>query len=333
MDVRQLRAIIHGLKMSGLSFVDADALDAIKQRIKFLPSPEELNSISGNPESIKKVAKEIGEIIKLIEVYGKRGVEKKVREKSMKNLPPRYQVLEWRDNMENKANVVKVMVRTSSVLDEKGNAELSKVFLKCANNIMDETITEKQLTDAIERLGKSGYTEEQLQVVAQLVNAPVNPAGVAGAAGDVGKAAWEGVKNIGKSVSDWFGKKVQTGKDIFRSGLWRRRLDSTIQQVGEIIKELTTADVQAVDPQSKQTIKAILDKHQAAYDALRGAASMASATQQAAPTGGAPTGGAPAGGAQAQQAAPAGGAQAATGGEPTWASEALKAGWTPPVGG
>ena len=43
-ELQDMMVILHGLRMSGLSFVEPDALDAINDRIKNLPSSEHLGT-------------------------------------------------------------------------------------------------------------------------------------------------------------------------------------------------------------------------------------------------------------------------------------------------
>ena len=77
--LQDLRAIIHGLKMATFSFVEEGALTEIKSMIKSLPSPEGINALE--PGMVKSVQADIGNIMRLIEVYGKRDMEYKTRYK------------------------------------------------------------------------------------------------------------------------------------------------------------------------------------------------------------------------------------------------------------
>ena len=75
--LQDLRAIIHGLNMSGLSFIEDGAVAEIKGMIKALPSPEALNKLTNTPDAIINLQKDIGKIMKLIDNYSKRDMEYK----------------------------------------------------------------------------------------------------------------------------------------------------------------------------------------------------------------------------------------------------------------
>ena len=100
----ELKTIIHGLRMSTLSFVEDNALDEIKAMIKALPLPEAIDKLVTIPMGIKGIQRDVGNIMRLIELYGKRDIEFKTRYKSRTGLPPRYKVLDWRSKM--KANEI-----------------------------------------------------------------------------------------------------------------------------------------------------------------------------------------------------------------------------------
>ena len=129
-DAVQLRAIIHNLKIAGFSFVDQDALISINQRIKNLPSPQAIAQLSGQKELIKKLAKEVGEIMELIEIYGKRNEESATRSVATKGLPPRYKTLKWRQAMD-KNKAIEGLVTLSSALDKKGQVRLAAKLINC----------------------------------------------------------------------------------------------------------------------------------------------------------------------------------------------------------
>jgi hypothetical protein len=95
-EMQDMMAIIHGLKMSGLAFVETDALDAINDRIKNLPSSEALANVYGDPREVKRLCAEVGRIMELIDYYGTRNEESKARYKAKTKLPPRYKNLKWK---------------------------------------------------------------------------------------------------------------------------------------------------------------------------------------------------------------------------------------------
>lgn len=191
-DVVQLRAIIHGLRVAGLSFVDQEALTHIQQRIKNLPSPEALTEMSGKPDMVKKVAKEVGEIIRLIEIYGKRNEESKLRNVSIKGLPPRYKILEWRQAMSmNKNMAIRDLVNLSSLADQKGQIKLASKLIICAKSIQEE-----KPIDEIDNL----FNEINASNSDLLKEAGISDwwAGVKGGM----QGAWQGAKNLGHQVFD-----------------------------------------------------------------------------------------------------------------------------------
>lgn len=99
----ELKQIILGLRMSTLSFVEEGAISEIQSMIKSLPSPEELEKSFDDIESIKRLQNDIGGIMRLIEIYGKKDAEYNVRYKSRTGLPPRYKILELGGEVKNKS--------------------------------------------------------------------------------------------------------------------------------------------------------------------------------------------------------------------------------------
>ena len=102
--IEEIKDIILGLRMSGLTFVEDGAIDEIRMMIKSLPSSENLEKGYNNKDSLKKLLNYIGEIMRFIELYGKRDMEYKARYKSRTGLPPRYKVLDWRAAMKTMKN-------------------------------------------------------------------------------------------------------------------------------------------------------------------------------------------------------------------------------------
>lgn len=96
LSIEEIRTIIHGLKMSGLSFIEEGAKEEIQAMINALPSSEMIDKLAQTPASIKHLLRDVGNIMKIIEMYGKRDIEYKTRYKSRTGLPPRYKVLDWK---------------------------------------------------------------------------------------------------------------------------------------------------------------------------------------------------------------------------------------------
>lgn len=181
---RDLKDDVLTLKMSTLSDVEESAANEILAMIKGLPGPEVLDSLDAG--GIKSVKKAIGRIRTLIEQYSKRDMEYKARYKSKKGMPPRYKVINWRDNMNSKASVVKEMVRVSSVADEKGYGEFSDKLLVSAKKIMnDESVDFSELQVMAKK-----YDMEKEAGIFDTVGA------WAGAAGDRVKQEWGEYSNL-----------------------------------------------------------------------------------------------------------------------------------------
>lgn len=156
LSIQDLRAIIHGLRMTNFAFVDQDAKDQIMMKIQSLPNPEMLGKISEYPKDFKQVVNEVGEIMKLVEIYSKRDGEYRARFKSKKKLPPRYKVLEWKKNKMETSNTVKTLVKFSSKMDEMGIESLAEKTLVCAKKIQDLTLTQADVDDFIKEAGEDG---------------------------------------------------------------------------------------------------------------------------------------------------------------------------------
>ena len=137
--LQDVRVMIHQLKMDGFAGIEPEAIDQIKFRIKGLPEPEELNSMTGDVLSLKRMAKEIGEIMHLLEIYGKKGPEFKTRYESLKGMPPRYKVLEWRAANMN-TDFVRQVIKLSAKVDFEGHPKVAQtlnVLAKKALNFED----------------------------------------------------------------------------------------------------------------------------------------------------------------------------------------------------
>ena len=161
--VGELKVIIHGLKMSMLTFVEEGACDEIKAMISALPESEAIDALSAVPMAINNLQKDIGNIMRLIELYGKRDVEYKTRYKSRTGLPPRYKVLEWRGAMKQSANkkLIGYLIKTSSVVDNMGYGDISEQFLKFAKNAMNDSLSAMDLINVTaDTFNKIGFTDD-----------------------------------------------------------------------------------------------------------------------------------------------------------------------------
>ena len=146
-DIENLRKIIQGLKISGFSHVNQEAVTGINQMIAKLPSPEKLLELANNKKAIKNISNFVGEILNLIEVYSKRGAENALREIAVKNMPPRYKSLNWRNDMSKNtvASKIRDLVKVSSAFDKAGKEVLATKTLLVANKLQAGSINENEL--------------------------------------------------------------------------------------------------------------------------------------------------------------------------------------------
>jgi len=199
LNLQDLRAIIHSLKMAGLGFIDSEALGPIESRIKTLPGAEEINRIAENQIAIDALRKEIGQIMKLIEIYGNRDPEFKARYKSRTGLPPRYKVLEWRSAMNHKKrDFIREMVKASASIDDKGNGKIAGDLIRYARRIQNDELIKDDIDKVIGELKKAGFEQE-----AVLLKEAAFPwweqakgfmGGLGKGVGDVLQKAWQGGK-------------------------------------------------------------------------------------------------------------------------------------------
>jgi hypothetical protein len=143
--IDDIKIIVHGLKMNSFSYIEPNAFDEIKFMIKGLPQPEEIDKMTQFPHSIKVLQEQIGKIMRLIELYGKRDMEFLTRYKARTSLPPRYKVLDWRVPMTTKANLIKNLVKLSCQLDEDHKGKLAQGLIDCCKKIQKDEIPAKEL--------------------------------------------------------------------------------------------------------------------------------------------------------------------------------------------
>ena len=219
----ELKIIIHGLRMSTFSYVEDNASDEIKAMIKALPLPEDMGKMVGIPMAIKNLQKDIGNIMRLIELYGKRDIEMKTRYKSRTGLPPRYKVLDWRGNMKSEARTaIRNMVKVSSVIDEKGYGDLSGRINKFASDMIQDKFDEVEFEKIAESLKASGLEKE---------------AGMWDTMKGFMGGAMGQVKNIGQSI--W-----QAGQ----AGGLEAQFNSIFKQLEDFKKKVGALREKAVDP-------------------------------------------------------------------------------------
>jgi hypothetical protein len=246
---KDLRTMIHGLKMTGFAFVDKDALQQIELRIKDLPPPEELERINDSNE-LKHIIKEVGEIMRLVEIYGKRGHEYKVRHKSKTGLPPRYKVLEWSKNM-NKASIVKEFVKVSEKADGLGNVKVASKLIVCAKRIRDNTIEIKDIED-IEREMKLSGMEKELALMKEAGFMDVMK-GIGNMGKDVGQAVSNKAKQVGQSISGSFNVGVYKSK----LGNIQKKLKEITTELGSVVSEATKAANSAQEPHKTKLVNIV----------------------------------------------------------------------------
>ena len=227
-DMTDLRAIIHALKMATFTFVEEDASVEIRELIKRLPSPEQVNQLGELPSGLVDVRETVGYILGLIDTYGQRGSEFKARYKAKTKLPPRYKVMEWKRNkasngrseMRKEAvDLVKQLVRISSNVDKDGHGRLSGDLIIIAKAVRNEANedTIKRLNGAVQSLRLAGFNAE--------AEALLKEAGFWSGVGDVAKGIGQGVqkgvqkavdygKSVGQGVQQGVQKAVDYGKGI-----------------------------------------------------------------------------------------------------------------------
>lgn len=208
----RLFAVVRALKVDGLSLLDQAAVNVVRQRIKELPTPEEIKDREIDKPFCKKVAWQVGDILHLMELYGKRDMEMRQRYVARTHLLPRYKVLkkanvqvkktsqpncskkEQGSNMKlEKSAAIREMVKVSSVLDEQGQAELSEKMLGCAKCAVDGTLTKEELDSTVKALEAAGYSK----IVKEAGLTDMWNQFKGQAAG-----AWQGAKNIGHQIAD-----------------------------------------------------------------------------------------------------------------------------------
>ena len=231
--LQDLRAIIHGLKIAGFSSIEDGASDHITFRIRSLPSAETLVTL--NPKLFRDVIKEVGEIMRLIEIFSSKNPEFKARFKSKKKLPPRYKVLDWRKASMNN-QIVKDLVKMSSIADEKGHEVIASKLLRCASK---------------------ANAQEDITTDFNEVETMMKEAGIWGGVKDLAKGIGQAVGDKAKQVGQAVGGAVQSGKEMFQIGKYKSTLQDINNKLKAVKTEVANAANGAVDVKRKQQLQEI----------------------------------------------------------------------------
>ena len=149
-ELQDMQIIVHGLKMSGFSFIETDAIDGINERIRLLPSSEHLVSLYDDPREVKRVCAEVGRIMELIDYYGTRNEESKARYKAKTGLPPRYKNLEWSKGKEAKSKMKTVQAQGAP----DASSSLEAVVQDTKNTKVDIGQVQQELQDFVNELNQ-----------------------------------------------------------------------------------------------------------------------------------------------------------------------------------
>jgi len=251
---RDLKDIIKSLKMTSFAQVEPDALTRITSMIKSLPEPETLDRIAGSdPKIITSIQKDVGGIMRLIELYSRRDKGQKDRYRVKTNgLVPRYKVLDGRPEMTTKADMIRNLVKISSVADNKGNGVIAGNLIKCAKKIQNDEASIYDIEAVVMSLKEAGFESE-----AQLIK----EAGIWDGIKDVGKWVGKGVGQAAKQVGQaaqqagqWAGQKYQAGKEVFQIGNYNGSLNKINEQIKKTLEGVVKAYGAAQDPTRKQSL-------------------------------------------------------------------------------
>ena len=246
----ELKTIIHGLRMSGFSSVEPEALSQIQFRIKNLPVSEEMDKLADDPVSLKNIVHEIGEIMRLLDIYGSKNSEYKARFQSLKGLPPRYKVLEWKskpeNNMNKAASIAKELVRLSSEMDEKGQIKISQKMIVCAKHAMNDELDGRDFQELDSMMKEAGIFDAMKGI------------------GDVAKGVGQGIKqkvtDTGKAIGNFVNDKAQAGKEMYQVGNYKSTLERINKELNDVVQNVEKASQSAQDPARKQQLSAIHNK-------------------------------------------------------------------------
>ena len=235
--IQELRAIIQGLKLSGLSFVEEDALEDIRFMINDLPSAEYLDSVAGDPDTRKEIARAVGEIMQLIEQYSKRNNEYKARFESKRKMPTRYKPAETktikfkpeerRPEMQQAAKVVEGFVKLSSKFDNVGQGEISSDLIICAQKAMNNSLSKEDVNAIDTKMAKAGfYADDAIFQEAAI--------------GDWWAGVKGGVKGLGQGIKNQyhqFADPAKTNAMFAKSTKWLENTQQNLQGLEQTLSE------------------------------------------------------------------------------------------------
>lgn len=164
-----LRKIMHSLRMSNFAFLEPSVLSIVDEKIKAFPSPENLDQIAETPMALKQIREQIGEVMQIIDHYGTKGAEYKIRYKSLTKLPPRYKILDW------KKACAKEMIKISKIADECGQGSVADYLINNAEAILKDKIDLNRVIDVTSGNGlDTGYLRKlaQMPVPPTIVDGP-----------------------------------------------------------------------------------------------------------------------------------------------------------------
>jgi len=238
--IQDLRAIIHGLRMSGFSFMgDNDIREKVSFMIQDLPSPETLDSMIESPDDLRHIQENVGEIMKLIEMGGARDENFKVRYEAKTDIPPRYKVLKWRTAMKQN-ELTKNLIKVSMYADDKSEPQIAEQAIRLAQKVKDGSVTEADVKSF-----ETSFESSNLHQEAALSDWW---AGMKGGAGAFGQE----VKNVGHGWVD----PSKVGAGLARS---KSIMESIIKNVTALQQSLNQSQEWVQDPAYKQDLTNILN--------------------------------------------------------------------------
>lgn len=267
-----LRVIILALKMEEFNIDDEKAKNDVCERIKKLPSAENINIIASNGGAIKDLQNEIGYILEMVDKYSARDGDYKFRYKARTGLDPRYKVLEYKRIIANKemkmkkeaVGLVKELVRVSSNMDKNGYGKLSSDLITIAKAVKDETANEATLTrfnGAVESLRLAGFEAEAESLLkeAGFWSGVADVAkGIGRGVADVGKSIGQGVANVGRGIGEGVQKGVQKAKETFQMGNLRGTFEKVNQELTKALDYATKIYPSITDANKKQKASDIM---------------------------------------------------------------------------
>jgi hypothetical protein len=231
-NAENLRVIILALKMEDFNIDDEKVKNDIYDIVRRLPSPEKLNVLASDEESIGNLRKTVGYVMDLIDQYSSRDIDSKIRYKTRTGLDPRYKVLDYRSsNQEKKMNkqasdLVREMILASEEADKNGFIALSKDLIRCSKKAMDGEDIVKELSESIFNFSKriewdsNGFVREA-QVVTPSMDFSM-------------QAIYEGSENI----VAWIDYMLQYLRDLSQIGV-KSGTEKLMRQLTKIFKSLS----------------------------------------------------------------------------------------------